>query len=352
MMTRSTVAVARRALVLATLLAAACDLPTSAPKVQTTWVIPIAGDSVSANSLLPAGVTVAADTLITSVPAYHGAHTLGQLCAPCTQPVYAPVPAFTGAVTDTVPLPANVQAVTLDAAVRIPVAVTHEFGFDPLHPSATAQGTLTLTLSANGAVLAADTVVGGAPWTRGSSLTLPLTVPAGATIAGPLTVRATIATPAGDPALIDPSAALDVDVPQVFIRAGSAVAQLQSQPLLPMHFSVDPSSVSPNARNRVQSGVLDLIVNNPVTASGTLSLNFVGNGAALIAPRTVALSGRAVDTLQVSFATADIQALLVRQLVQVTVTGTVSGSGADHLVSFRPGLTISVRPSLTVTTNF
>ena len=86
---------------------AGCDIPTQAPILTGSWVVPAKSDSISVNNLLPAGVTVSGSNFAVQVSAASGQQTLGQLCPSC--PVgTGPKPAFTGSVSSTVPLPSTV----------------------------------------------------------------------------------------------------------------------------------------------------------------------------------------------------------------------------------------------------
>jgi hypothetical protein len=235
--------------------------------------------------------------------------------------------------------------------MTVSIALTHNFGFDPTQPSATARGSLVLTLSANGTVIATDTFHGETPWIRGSSLVRTLTVPTGAVVAGPLVFKAVLTSPAGDTAVVDPNSALTVDVPTTTLAASSMAAVLTAQPLPPLHFFVNTSGVGPNPRSHIKGGVLTLAIANPVSASGTVTLNFTG-GATSITPRTITLSGRAADSAQVTFSEQEMQSLIAGSAIQVTTSGTVSGSAADHVVNFQPGGWIRVNPQVTVTVSY
>jgi hypothetical protein len=160
-----------------------------------------------------------------------------------------------------------------------------------------------------------------------------------------------LTSPAGDTAVVDPNSALTVDVPTTTLAASSMAAVLTAQPLPPLHFFVNTSGVGPNPRSHIKGGVLTLAIANPVSASGTVTLNFTG-GATSITPRTITLSGRAADSAQVTFSEQEMQSLIAGSAIQVTTSGTVSGSAADHVVNFQPGGWIRVTPQVTVTVSY
>ena len=120
---------------LALLALGACEVPTSLPEWDTLWIAPGQSTTISVASLLPAQVSVTSsgDAFQLDVAPVSFQESLGEACASCAllNGLTLPKPAFTIEISATAPLPSEVVSAKL-ASGQIAVALTHDFGFDPL----------------------------------------------------------------------------------------------------------------------------------------------------------------------------------------------------------------------------
>ena len=178
---------------------ASCDLPTSAPVLETKWLFEVRSTTIDVDGLLPTGVTRDAGAFSVAVDPGQAGQGLDELCPLCLelQGRSAPKPAFTGGVADTLDLPASVVSADL-ATGSVELSFHHDFDFDPLRPPGGQAGSFTVTVSEIGgrelarAVLdgAADSLPPGEPYRRTLAL-------APGTVGPQVVVAVSIASPAG-----------------------------------------------------------------------------------------------------------------------------------------------------------
>jgi len=145
---------------------AACDIPTSAPQWDQTWVVPGEDMSLSVAELLPSGVAMTPDSsaFVVSIDGTSVSFTLGDFCSQCAalNGTTAPKPAFDTTLTTVEMLPADLVSATVSGG-QFSVTVQHQFSFDPLRPSpsdSTNTGYLTIAVRSAGRVVAMDSVDG------------------------------------------------------------------------------------------------------------------------------------------------------------------------------------------------
>jgi hypothetical protein len=336
---------------LAALTLGACEFPTEPPKLQPRFVLPGQSTTLRLAELLPSGVVESGSNFqlnlaATTIPT----RTLGQMCEPCAalNGQRVPKPAFAHTITTTVALPADVVSATVTGG-SVVVAVTHTFGFDPVRPPGAAQnGSLTLSLLSGTTVVGTVVVTDAFP--SGSTLQRAVPVAPGA-VAGDLTLRLTIESPAGGTAeahwvTINTASTLSGTVTPGQLTVSEARVRVQNKSVTVTEFEIDMSNVDQSFRGRVRSGALVVMVNNPFGVTGTMQLRIVGGTGEIITPRTLQIQP-GQTTQRVEFSQDDI-ALILQSRAIIRISGTVSGQ--DGVVTVRPGqvLTIDTQLDLTV----
>ncbi|MDX1578155.1 MAG: hypothetical protein R3266_06710, partial [Gemmatimonadota bacterium] len=142
---------------------AACEFPTEPPRWDTTWQVPVEAIRVRATDLLPASVDVNADTsaFVTETPEASIRVALSDLCEVCLllDGVRTAKPAFTDTQSTSTSLPSELVSATL-AGGSFDLVMGHSFNFDPLRPSATANGHIVIRITSAGNVVAEDSIDG------------------------------------------------------------------------------------------------------------------------------------------------------------------------------------------------
>lgn len=327
------------------LLLAGCDIPTAAPIIDSQWVVPIRADSVTVVELLPDGVTNDGVGFQIRGEAAGQDQTLRQLCPSCPAGL-APKPAFEGTVTARTALPTDVVRATLLAGGHIDFSVRHDLGFDPLRPSPTARGRITITIRSGAAVIATSVIDGTeTALPAGTMYQRILPIPGGAVIENDVAIEVRIVSPAGGITRLDPNQRVTVSALPVAIRASSAAVRVESQPVSPMVTEVDLAGVSDDVRSRVRGATLRLRVANPLAVGGAFSIRFLNRGAPLIPARSAQLTGGDA-TIDIDLSQAEIDVILAADRVQVEVGGSVSGSAADRLVTVTPRDVVRITPRI------
>lgn len=326
----------------------ACEVPTSPPEWETTWVIP--GDSLEmpVGSLLPPAVAVAdgGGAFVVAFGATVFGRALGQICAVCQalDGTTAPKPAFAATFGSTIPLPADVVSASLVGGT-IDVRITNEFDFDPIHPGTAADGKLRLTVRHGGATLAVDSLdaAQGDRLPAGTTRTLALDLVAG-TVAGPLEVEVYVESPTGDPAPIDASARLETSaVPgAVFVDEAEVVAADKSVEVVPVELGL--ADVDGELNRRIRGGALRLTLENPFAVEGSIDLRLTTLAADILKTIPLATGG---SELRVEFTAAEL-----RSIVGHTVTfggmGTVTAPSGTVVVTPSQKLVGEARLELTL----
>lgn len=327
-------------------LLAACAVPTDLPHWDTTWVVPVKGATVSVAQLLPAGVRATPDGSafqLDMAPATFST-SLADVCGGACPPVrgaVVPKPAFTATLGSSLALPPGVASATV-AGGNVVVSATNGFSFDPLRPAGGAYGTMTMTVSAGGAVLASATVEGATtPFPSGSTLsrTLPL---AAAPVSGPLSVRLVLTSPAGGPVTVDPAERLTVSASAPGIRLADARVEMANRPVSAPALALGLDGLDDMVVERVHGGALVLGITNPFDgATGAMTLRITAPGAAPIT-RPVAVRG-GTTTERVELTQAELRSILGRPDVTLSATGTMSSSSP---VLVTPSQTVTITTKL------
>lgn len=327
----------------ALLVLAACEYPTSAPQLDTRWIVPAPGATISVASLLPAGVAIKPDSsaFTVSVAGITVSRALSQDCAQCVAAngTTVPKPAFTAVASSSTSLPGQIASATL-ATGALQLSVLNNYNFDPIRPAAGTYGYAVITVTNNGVLIGKDSV-NGATTAMAPGSTLGRSIPLTGTVTGsaPVVVTVTINSPAGDPITMDASRTIVVSAVPTNISAASASVNVSNQ-TISTNTTIDLSGIDSSITRHVTGGSLLLHVVNPWNVTGTLTVTFTPQGGAPITKSLTLAAGTTDRT--VSFTQAEIQALLGSR-VTIGFNGPVSAAGA---VAVTPKQVVAVTTKL------
>ncbi|MEJ2185168.1 MAG: hypothetical protein P8Z36_04435 [Gemmatimonadota bacterium] len=331
--------------------AAACDVPTSTPKWDQTWIVPGEDMSLSVAELLPAGVTLTSDSsaFVVNINGMSDSFTLGEFCSACTflNGLTVPKPAFDSTLYTTQTLPSDVVSATADAG-QVSLTIQHSFNFDPLRPSSNPANTgfMTMSVRSAGRLVAYDSIDGadadGAfPPNTPRTLTVPVTP---GPLSDSLVIAFRISSPAGDPTTINTSQALFVTLQPGTLDISQAEVVVDNLTADGTPSTMDVSGLPDFVVNHVQSGALRFTIDNPFDVSGTFTLTLTtSNGTPLI--KTLDIVPGA-STPRIDFTGPELQSLLDQGSILVTSTGQVSASGGT--VTVTPDQVMTLKTELEV----
>lgn len=337
-------------LALAALAMAGCDLPTTAPKWNTTWILPIKDDTIRVAQFLPASVDTAGGVFITTVKRDSIRQSLGQMCPGCgpLNGTVDSVPAFTIQLAHTDSLASQVLSIT-PGGFSLSFRLDNNLGFDPLQPGVGQVGSIvTVVKDSSGTVVAQDSVDGGSlSFPSGTSLTR--SIPLGSSpIGGSVSVVATVNVPQGDPATIDTSNSFQVTTLTDTVSLAGVTVQLTNQNIASDSVDIDWSGIDPSTSSKMQGAALQLTLHNPFTASGTDSIYFQQGGIDVIAPKVMTFP-LGVTSQSIPVSQADIQTLANAGKSSIRVVGSVSGTGPGQSVTITPDQVAIVQAHVLVT---
>ncbi len=321
------------ALLLLLAFAAGCDLPTRLPRWDTQWLLPVRNTSFTVAQLLPATVSTTADrsAFLVAVAPVTITRTLGSVCSACIalSGLYAPKPAFTATVSDTLRLPADVAAATL-AGGSVAVTLTNNMGFDPLRPGATARGTVTITLSSGTTTVGSLTLDGNNDaLPPSSSVTRNILLGAGP-ISSRIAVTVAVSSPAGDPVRIDASESFSLTATPQTVQVSDATVSVNGKGVSIQPEALNVSGIDQSLVDQVTGGALLLTVTNPFNVAGTLTLTISGPGANIVKPLQITASSVSQQTTQrIPLTQQELRSILGKSGVTFTATGPVSGATVD-----------------------
>ena len=328
------------------LVAGGCDVPTSLPKWDTQWLVPVENTSFPVTQLLPASVTMTADRSAFVVPVAPLTLTrpLAVLCGACGALSGQRVakPAFTATLTDTLRLPSDVPAATL-AGGAVVIAITNGFAFDPIRPGGLARGTVTVTLTSGGSALgtvALDGTVDALPPGGTVTRSVPLSA---APVAGRIVLTLTVISPAGEVVRIDPTERFALTATPQGLRMSDVTVSVTQKPVTIQAAQLNVSDIDASLVERVKAGALVLDITNPFGVTGPLTLRITGPGVNLT--RSVQL-GSGQTTQTVPFTQEEIQSILGRSGVTFSATGAV---GATQAVKLAPSQVVQLNAQLELT---
>ena len=345
---------------------AACDIPSEAPILRQTWILPADSASLGVAAMLPAGVrdTVVGTTptFVVTTPTTVVNTTLGALCSQpacqSTTTVSAPTPAFTsppGLLGSTINLPTGVNSVTVSGG-SLRVLVNNNLGFDPLRPNGAGTapfGQIRFAIS-SGTVTRTDTIRGSASqgMPTGATTTLLVTLPTGV-YAGSISIAITVVVPAGGTASLNAnnafsltSSLLNFAVSQATVVVNNVVVNTT-----PTTFSLTDVDLV----DQVQGGGVILDVVNPFTASAALNVVFAapaqGTGPAVTISKPINIPAQPTSITSVTLTQSELRSLLGKTGVSIRVNGTASGTGAGNSMVVTPASQITFRTKLQLILN-
>lgn len=325
----------------------ACDIPTGAPIYDTLWEVPGKSTSISVNTILPSGVTLAPDnsafqaTVTPSTVSIN--RTLGQDCSLCNtlNGQSAPKPAFVGGGSAAVSLPQSITSATL-VRDTLTVTLTNGFNFDPIRPSAGNRGWLVVTVKNGAAVtIGRDSIDGGnTAFPASSSLVRKIALTGTITGANGIQVSTSLNSPVGDAVLIDMTRTIGLSGTFGTFSVSAAQVAAANQSVSSSASDLDLASVDSSITKRVGGGSLLMNVSNPFNVTGNLTVNFAG--AAMPIQKTVPLTG-GMSSPSISFTKSELSAMFGRKIA-MTLSGNVNGASA----TVAPGQVVSVASRLQV----
>lgn len=322
-------------LALAGFVATACDVPTEPPSWTQTWQVPADSITVGVAELLPADVTLNADSTAfqADVPGVTMQYTLSELCPSCpTGSVIAPKPAFQETLSSSTPLPEDLVSAML-AGGSVNASFDHTFSFDPLRPSSdpTAErGFITVRITSAGNVVASDSISGeDQGWDSTITLVPDLPIQPGL-VEDSFAIELVVYSPAGDETEFSTSDELTLDFGTSTVLASEVTVAASSVAIEPVSTTFNFSGVDSTLVDQVESGAIIFDVMNPFAATGTLDVAFQGSFPTI--QRTVSVSqGTYADT--VAFSGPEARAILGADGVNVEASGSVSATGGTLTVT-------------------
>jgi hypothetical protein len=326
---------------------AACEVPTSMPNWNTLWIAPAQGTAIPVTALLPAGISrTTATEFLLSIPPAEVERTLGEVCPICAlgDGLVAPKPEFTLTASPSAPLPDDVISASL-ASGRVRVALSHDFSFDPLRPSATARGYLLLVARSGETTLVRDSIDGSTTaWPRGTVLKRTLTINPAVLTTG-VTVSLTLYSPAGDPVRIDADQKLTITSAPGELRVSEAEIRVVAHRVDAEEVALDLGDIDEVITDHQRGGAILLDVSNPFAVAGDLTLVITAPDAVITKPFALQTGD---FTARVELSESELDAILGRSPVQLSAWGVVSAPEAGTTVKPSQSVAIDSRLELTI----
>lgn len=342
---------------------AACDIPSEPPIFQQTWLVPADSVQVGVSTLLPADVSLTGGgtAFTATTPAADFNTTLGALCGQpeCQSP--APVlvpntPAFTspaGVLGSSIALPSGVAGVTVSGG-NLTLQVTNDLGFDPLRPNGAGgpHGTLSITITSGGinATTNFTGTVSQLPTGAMASFVVPL--PLG-NYTGTIGIDVAFNVPQGGPATVSASNGLSVSASLVNLAISSASVVVAAKSVSSTPESFDLADV--DLGDLVEGGGLVLTIVNPFNANASLSLTLSapaqGGGPAVNVVKAFNMTAGGTSVVDLTLLKSEIEGLLGKTGVTVSISGNATGTGAGNTVTVSPTQAITVRTQMSLTLN-
>ncbi len=340
-----------------------CEVPTGLPTWNTVWQVPADSAEVTVASLIPASVSIVdvsdgTKAFSFSLPAATTSTTLGETCYACAASAgqRIPKPQFTLADSATVNMPVDVITADIIGGA-IDYTLTNGFDFDPLNPGPS-HGWMRIIVTSGNAVVARDSV-------GGSSLALPAGAAINRSISlegspsspirlnGPVTVVATLFSPAGDSVTINTSELFSVSASAHDIMISQVAVNVPTTTFTPQHGTVDLSGLDEASTGKISGGALILSVVNPFAVGGSLSLDIKApNGAHVTKGFTLAVggAGTAPSVTRLGLTTDEINSLIGQKDVAITISGSVSSPDGAVTVTPAERMAISTLVEATLVT--
>lgn len=336
---------ARNSVLMGLFLATGCDIPTAPPVLDQRWIIPAEETRFGVGDLLPAEVTISADSsaFLVDFDPINFAASLADLCAGCAlaDGLTVPKPAFVGAVQSSIGLPAEVASIGVESG-SVTIDVMNGFNFDPIRPGGGNFGSVLLTITdvADGDTVG-TAVVDGAVTAFPAATTLQVDVPLMAvSVDGSLQATITLDSPAGDPVTVDANGSLAIDAAPNAIRVSDVDVDVSGEAVTLDEVSLSLDDVGEEIRDRIMSGALIVEVQNPFAVGGDFQIDLDGPTIAPI-QKSVVIGADPEVEVDVDFTQNEIQSLLGSPSVSLSGGATIdSGAG---VINVTPGQELLVR---------
>lgn len=327
---------------------AACEIPSEAPILQQTWIVPGDSVTVSVAQLLPTNVlpNVGGTAFTVAIPNPSNFNaTLGALCGqPACQSgatVVAPVPAFTsgaGTLATTVTFPAGVTAATVSGGT-LTLSIINNLGFDPLRPNGTVApfGSVAVSLTSGGTTSTTTFLGDTRTMTNGQTSAFVVPLPVGV-YTGSIAVSVAFTVPAGGNASLSSGNSLSVSaaVSGLTLTQATVVVTNDAVNTAPSAFDLEGADFA----DQVESGGLLLEILNPFTASASmnvvLSAPAQAGAAAVSITKSLTIPATPTSSATVLLSRSELQSLLGKSSVTMAVNGTATGTGAGNTVTVTP----------------
>lgn len=342
---------------LATLaLAAACEIPTSAPIIDARWVVPSKSTTIAVANLLPTGVSILPDSsgFTLSAGGASVTRTLGQDCGGCAAAngTTIPKPAFTANASASTTLPSEVASATLTGG-SLAVSIQNGFNFDPLRPSAaagSARGWAVITVRNGATVIGRDSVDGSqTALPAGGTLNRSIALAGPVTGSSPVTVSLVLNSPSGDPVQIDASRQITVSATPSGLRVASASVAVVNRQV--SSTTTADANFDRTITDRLQGGALLLTITNPFNVGGTLTVQLRATNGTVVTKTVPLVAG--TSSPRVEFTKTELQNLLQKSAsgsnaLTITFNGAVSATGGAVTVSPRQAVVVDTRLDLSL----
>jgi hypothetical protein len=343
--------------------ALACQVPTDLPIWNTVWQVPADSSEVTVASLLPSSVAIVdvgagRKAFSFGLPEATTSTTLGETCYACAAAAGQRIakPEFTLADSATVNMPTDVVTADIIGG-SVDYTLTNGFNFDPMNPGP-ARGWMRILVTSGATVIARDSINGASlAMPSGGSTSRSIQVLASPEapihLNGPVTVTATLFSPAGDSVTINTSEQFSVAASAHAITISQVAVNVPTTTFTPQHGTVDLSGLDQANAGKIAGGAVILEVHNPFAVGGSLSLDFKApNGAHVVKGFTLGVggAGSAPSIIRLDLNTAEINSLVGQKDVAITISGSVSSPNGAVTVTPMERMAITTLVEATIVT--
>lgn len=337
---------ARLAIAASALAVSACDVPTALPRWDTTWAVPVDALELAVASLLPSGVTLTPDgkAFEFEVDGLRLVERLGDICAACAvlEGQVVPKPPFLVVLRPDVVFPADVASASIVGG-EVHVELFHNFGFDPIRPSATQRGSIRVVLTSANDTLAAGMIDGAAEaFPSGTHKVLAIPFRKGE-LGDFLRLSLIIDSPGGDPVRISNASHFELTLAPSPVKISEARVRVEDLAVSMKETSFEVVG-GEGLVNRIRNGTLSLDIDNPFQVAGSFSITLSAPGMSAV--RQIPLQPGQTRP-RVEFTGHELQSILREEKATLSATGTVSAPGGT--VAIRPDQVMRARSQFELT---
>lgn len=325
----------------------ACEIPTAAPILETRWVFPVRTTTIGIDEFLPDGVVATDAGFEVEVNPFSRSMSLGDLCSLCQalNGILAPKPLLQTSFDASSTLAQDLVSAELTSGA-VTLQLFNGFGFDPLRPSATATGTLTITLIAGdvGGRVLDQVILDGASTSMppGSTTTLPRSLAPGA-LTSTVTALVELDSPAGDPVQIDTSDRLDLIVTVESLSIASATLDVAGREVTIEDTSLEMDGIDSTLLDYLMSGALELEIQNPFGIAMNMFIEIRGPGITTIR-RDFDVTDAPTSIARLEYEGEELRSFLGKPGIVFAGSGVVSSAAGTTTVT--PGQELVIDASL------